>query len=160
MKKIALLIVAIALFSGNVGALPIDLIQQNIKYSDKLYEQSILTIEQRSMPSRLWIHVRTESQKKIGEEIFKILADTSLVESRIEKKPLQIVDFGPEVSQLRYFKKKNKSQATELFSVLRKSIPMLKLKDLSSEYSHIRWIKLGHFELWLSPQLEHIESPE
>lgn len=160
MKKTALLIVAITLFSVNVEADLSDLIQQNIQDSDKSYEQTILPFEQRNKPSRLWIHVRTESQRNVGEEIFKTIADTSLGGSRIEQKPLQIVAFGPQESQLRYFKKENESQATELFAVLRRFIPMLKLKDFSREYSHVRWIKTGHFELWLSSELVHIESPE
>lgn len=160
MKKPLLLILAITLFSVTAEAGLSDLIQQNIQDSDKSYEQTIWPIEQRSKPSRLWIHVRTESQKNLGEEIFKAIADTSAGGSGIEKKPLQIVAIGPRNSQLRYFKKDNKSQATALFSVLRRFIPMLQLKDFSREYSNVRWIKTGHFELWLSPDLMHLESPE
>ena len=157
MKKIAFLVVVFTLFSVNVEAGLSDLIQQNVQDAAKSYEQ---TIKQHSKPSRLWIHMRTESQRNVGEEVQKAVADISLGGSRIEKKPLQIVAFSPSKSQLRYFKKEDESQATELLTVLLRLIPELKLKDLSGEYSHVRWIKTGHFELWLSPELVQIEPPE
>jgi len=160
MKKNVLLVVALTLFSVNVEAGLTDLIQQNVQDADKSYEQTISPIEQQSKPSRLWIHMRTESQRNVGEEILKAISDTSLGGRRIEKKPLQIVASGPQESELRYFKKEDEAQAAALFAVLRRLIPELKLKDLSREYSHIRWIKTGHFELWLSPELVQIESPE
>ncbi len=160
MKKIALMVVALTLFSVNVEAGLSDLIQQNVQDADKSYERITSPIEQQSMPSRLWIHVRTESQRNVGEEIYKVITDTSLGGRRIEQKPLRIVASSPRESQLRYFKKEDESQAAELFAVLRRLIPELKLKDFSREYSHVHWIKTGHFELWLSPGFVRIESPE
>jgi hypothetical protein len=160
MKKNVLLLLALTLFSVNVEAGLRELIQQNVQDADKSYEQTISPIEQQSKPPRLWIHVKTESQMKVGKEIFKAIADTSLGGRRIEEKPLQIVDSAPQESQLRYFKKEDESQAAELFAILQRLIPELKLKDLSRQYSHIRWIKTGHFELWLSPELVQIESSE
>jgi hypothetical protein len=68
--------------------------------------------------------------------------------------------FGPRESQLRYFNKEDASQAAELLKVLSRLIPELKLKDLSREYAKLRWIRTGHFELWLSPELVQIEPPE
>jgi len=158
MNKISFLVVALSLFSVSVEAGLRDLIQQNVQNAEKSYEQTISTIEQQSKPSRLWIHVRTESQRNVGEEIQKAITDVSLAGRRIEKKPLQIVAFGPRESQLRYFKRGDDSQAKELLTVLRKLIPELKLINFSDKYSHVRWIKTGHFELWLSPKLEKIES--
>lgn len=160
MKKIILLIAAFILFPVNVEAGLSRLIQQNIEESDKSFEQTILPIEQQSKPSRLWIHVCTEGQRIVGEKIYKAISDTGSGETHIVEKPLQIVAIGPSESQLRYFKKEDESQAAELFEVLRKFIPTLKLKDFSQEYSHVRWLKKGHFELWLSPELMQIETPE
>jgi len=160
MKKNLILKLALLLFSANVDAGLSNLIQQNIQDSDKSFEQTILPIEQGITPSRLWIHVRTEGQRIIGEKIYKTIANTSLGGSHIVEKPLQIVASGPLESQLRYFKKEDESQAAELFEVLHKFIPMLKLKDFSREYSQVRWLKKGHFELWLSPKLMHIETSE
>lgn len=160
MKKSVIFVAALMLFSVNVEAGLRELIHQNVEDADKSYEQTISPIEQQSKPFRLWIHVRTESQRNVGEEILKAIADTRLGGRRIEKKPLQIVDSAPQESQLRYFKKEDESQATELLAVLRRLIPELKLKDFSRQYSHVRWIKTGHFELWLSPELVQIESPE
>jgi hypothetical protein len=148
------------LFSVNVEADLNDLIKQNIQDSNKSYEQTISSIERQSKPIRIWIHVRTKTQRNVGKKILKAIADTSIEGRRVEEKPIQIVDSAPPESQLRYFKKEDNSQATELFGVLQRLIPELKLKDLSRQYSHVRWIKTGHFELWLSPDLIQIESQE
>jgi hypothetical protein len=67
------------------------------------------------------------------------------------------VKFGPQVSQLRYFKTKDEPEARELFAILRKIIPTLELKDLSREYARVGWINPGHYELWLSPNLVQLE---
>ena len=74
MKKITLLVVALILLSVNVDGGLSDLINQNVKDADKSYEQTISPIEQRSNQSRLWIHARTESQRNVGEKIFKAIA--------------------------------------------------------------------------------------
>ena len=160
MKKYVLLAVAITLFSVNVEADLNNLIKQNIQDSNKSYEQTISSIEQQSKPIRLWIHVRTKSQMNVGKEILKAIADTSIEGRRIEEKPIQTVDSAPPESQLRYFKKEDNSQAAKLFGVLQRLIPELKLIDLSRQYSLVRWIKTGHFELWLSPDMIQIESQE
>ena len=94
-----------------------DLIQENIKQANKSYEQTIEHIEQRSETIRLWIHVQKEEQKKLGEQIFKAISDTSIQGKSFTKKPLRVVNFGPEKSELRYFKEEDKSDAAELFSV-------------------------------------------
>jgi hypothetical protein len=160
MKKYALLVIALMLFSVKTEAGLRDLIHQNVQDADKSYEQTISPVEQQIKHPQLWIHVQNESQRKVGEEILKAISDISIGGRHIEKKPIQIVAFGPRESQLRYFRKEDQSQATELLAVLRRLIPELKLKDLSLEYSNVRWIKSGHFELWLSPQLVQIEPPD
>ena len=160
MKKYALLVIALMLFSVKTEAGLRDLIHQNVQDADKSYEQTISPVEQRIKHPQLWIHIQNESQRKVGEEILKAISDISIGGRHIEKKPIQIVAFGPRESQLRYFRKEDESQATELLAVLRRLIPELKLKDLSLEYSNVRWIKSGHFELWLSPQLVQIEPPD
>ena len=160
MKKYALLVIALMLFSVKTEAGLRDLIHQNVQDADKSYEQTISPVEQRIKHPQLWIHIQNESQRKVGEEILKAISDISIGGRHIEKKPIQIVAFGPRESQLRYFRKEDESLSTELLAVLRRLIPELKLKDLSLEYSNVRWIKSGHFELWLSPQLVQIEPPD
>ena len=160
MNKIFLLTVAFVLLPLSADSGLNDLIKQNVKDADQSYKQSVSPIEQRMQPSRLWIHLRSESQKKVGEEIFKAVSDIKLMGRGIERKPLQFVDFGPRESQLRYFKERDEPEAKELMNILRRLIPEIKLKDFSREYAHINWIKTGHFELWLSPEVVKLEGTE
>ena len=69
--------------------------------------------------------------------------------------PIQTVDVGPSKSQLRYFKKLDEVEAQEMLALFSKisSIADLELKDLSEQYSEVSWIKPGHYELWLSPDI-------
>ena len=68
------------------------------------------------------------------------------------------MSYGPRVSQLRYFKKEDGPEAQELFKNLRLFIPDLELKDFSSQYSNVSWIKRGHYELWFSEEVGNTDS--
>ena len=160
MKLIAFWGVAFLLLSSNVEAGLRDLIQQNVQDAVQSYERTVSPIEPKIEQPQLWIHVQSVDQKGLGEEIFKTIENTRIGGEPLDRKPIQIVSNGPRESQLRYFKKQDKPHVTELFSTLCRLIPALELKDFSSDYSHVKWIKPGHFELWLSPELEHITSPE
>ena len=69
--------------------------------------------------------------------------------------PIQIVDRGPSKSQLRYFKKVDEAEAQEMRTLISNisTITDLELNDLSDQYSEVSWIKPGHYELWLSPDI-------
>jgi hypothetical protein len=157
MKKIMLFIAALMLLTINVEAGLRELIQQNVQDAEKSYDRTVSPIETQSTTFRLWIHVPTEKQRRVGEEILEKFADTDSDGKGIENNPIQIIDNGPPDTQLRYFKKEDAPQAAELLSKLKKFIPNISLKDFSGQYSNIRWIKPGHLELWLSPRLLHIE---
>ncbi len=125
-----------------------------------LIEQNIETLQQSTETARLWVHVQSDSQKGIGKQILNRVKNAKLEERSIERKPVQLVASGPQESQLRYFKRQDKSEARELFRILRKLIPQLELLDLSSQYERVGWIKSGHYELWVSPDLVRLEPPE
>jgi hypothetical protein len=135
-----------------------ELIQQNVLDADKSYEQIISTVEQPLKPSQLWIHVRSDNQTGLAEELYKQVSSANLPGIRIERKPLQFVSSGPRVSQLRYFKKEDGSEAQKLLETFRLIIPDLELKDFSSQYSHDSWIKRGHYELWFSAEVGNTDS--
>ncbi len=160
MNKIVFMALALSLFSVNAEAGLEKLIQENVQEADKSYQRIISPMEKQRKPSRLWIHALTEGQTNLAGKIFKAVRDTTPGGSPIELKPLQIITFTLQDSQLRYFKKEDEFKASELFEVLRRLIPDLKLKDLSRKYSQVRWIQTGHFELWLSPELVQLKSPE
>lgn len=151
MNKKTLLGIIFCLQALNVNAGLNDLINQNVINSDKSYEQIFSNVEQVRKPLQLWIHLRSENQKKLGEEVYQQVIKAKSPGIRIEKQPFQVVNYGPSDSQLRYFKVEDKSDALELLKVLRLLLPKLEIRDFSSEYSDIYWIKRGHIELWLSP---------
>jgi hypothetical protein len=70
------------------------------------------------------------------------------------------VDSGPQTSQLRFFKTKDEPEARELFAILGRIVPELELKDFSRQYGRVGWLNPGHYELWLSPNLDHLEPSE
>ncbi len=160
MRQIALFIVVLTIFSAHVDAGLDDLIKQNIQDAAKSYDRTLSPVQRSTEPARLWVHVRSDSQERIGDEILNIVTDTKLEERSIEWKPVQVVDFGPRESQLRYFKRQDESEARELFGILRGLIPQLELKDLSRQFARVGWIKSGHYELWLSPDIVRLEPLE
>ncbi len=157
MKQIALMAAALALFSEHANADLDKLINKNVQDATRSYERTLSPVERPREPVQLWLHIRSDSQKKIGEEILKRVKDAKLKERSIEQRPVQTVHIGPQVSQLRYFKTQDEPEARELFAILRRVIPKLELKNFSREYERVTWIKRGHYELWLSPDLVRLE---
>lgn len=159
MKNIAVMSVALALFSQHAsGMVPLgDLINQNVKDASGAYQKTLPAPQRATEPVQLWVHIRSASQKPLAEEILGRVAKARPGAPRIEQKPVQTVDSGPRNTQLRFFKKPDEAQARELFEILRPLIPQLELKDLSRDYGDVGWIKPGHFELWLSPDLQRLQ---
>lgn len=157
MKQIALIAAVLGLFSEHANADLEKLINKNVRDATKSYERILSSTERPSGAVQLWLHIRSDSQKKIGEEILNRLKNAKLGERSIEQKPVQTVQFGPQVSQLRYFKAQDEPEARELFEIMRRLIPKLELKNFSREYERVSWITRGHYELWLSPALVRLE---
>ncbi len=160
MRQIALIAVVLVLSMRHVDALLSDLIQQNVQDAAQSYERTSSPRQLSTEPARFWVHIRSDRQKEIGKKLLEIVTNANLERRKIESKPLQLVDFGPEKSQLRFFKQQDKIEAAELLEMLRKYIPQIELRDMSREYVNVGWLKSGHYELWLSPELADLKSPE
>jgi len=135
------------------GASLNELINQNVKDANTAYEHTLPPAQQPTQPARVWVHIRSDSQKGTAQELLDSLAKNESGQWQIEKKPIRVVSYGPGKSQLRYFKKQDRKQATALFNALHQKIPQLELKDFSEKYERVGWIKPGHYELWLSQDL-------
>ena len=160
MRQIALVAVLLIFSLRHVDAGLNELIQQNVKDATKSYDRTLSSYQVSTEPARLWVQVRNESQKELGKKLLEIMTTANLERRKIVSKPLQLVDFGPEKSQLRFFKKQDKKEAVELLEVLRKYIPQIELRDLSRQYADVGWLTSGHYELWFSPELTALQSPE
>ncbi len=134
-----------------------DLIKQNVQDARSSYKQ--LSGEQRIETPQLWIHVRSDAQKKLVAENLKWFGSIQLRGKGIDVRPLQLVAKGPEQSQLRFFKRQDREEAEQLLGELKKGFPGLQLQDLSGRYQAIEWLKPGHFELWLAPNVSKIGTP-
>jgi len=150
MRQIVLVAVLLVLSFRHVEAQLDELIRKNV--------EDAAQFQVSTESAQLWVHVRSEKQKEIGKKLLDILTNSSLERRKIEPKPLQLVDVGPEKSQLRFFKPQDKTEADELLEMLRKYIPQIELQDLSRQYANVGWLKSGHYELWLSPKLADLES--
>jgi hypothetical protein len=64
---------------------------------------------------------------------------------------VQLVQDGPAVDEIRYFKVADRAGALAIVQALKKVLPRVWLRDLSAEYDQVVWIKHGHYELWLAP---------
>jgi capsule polysaccharide modification protein KpsS len=158
MNHMALVTCALVLFSDCVsGATLNELINKNVRDATSAYEKTLPPAQQPANVAQLWVHIRRDSQNKLALEILDRVAKTDFTRWKVESKPVQKVDSGPRKNQLRYFKRQDKTQAQELFDMLRKLIPELEISDVSGKYESVGWIKPGHYELWLTPDLERLQ---
>lgn len=157
MKTIACTAFALTVFSCHaMGADLNTLIKQNVQDATRAYQkQRASTRATESI--RLWIHVRKETQRKIAKKIQARLAKARPTD-KIEEESIRLVHVGPSRTQLRYFKAEDKAQAKKLLEALRKMIPNIQLEDLSRDYARMTWIKRGHYELWLDPNLSRLKE--
>lgn len=144
MKKYILIPMILCLVSAHVNAYweTETLIQENIQQdAEKLAE-----------PARVWVHIQSERQKENGNTLLSSVQDVDFGYGNVESSPLQILDYGPEKSQLRYFKAQDTAEAIELFKWVKKYVPQIELLDLSDKYANLNWLKPRHYEIWLSPK--------
>lgn len=135
------------------GATLGELINKNVEDAASAYDRALPSAQQPANLAQLWIHIRSDRQNNVAQQILDRVAQTRFRQWKVERKPVQKVDSGPRKSQLRYFKKQDQPQAQELFNVLRRLVPDLELSDASGRYDGVAWIRSGHYELWLSPDI-------
>ena len=161
MNKIILAICTLLLFSNPAsGGSLVELINKNVMNSTQSYKATLSRPVQPSTVAQIWVHVRSNRQQRLAKEILEELGKHRYKRGTIEWKPIQKVDTGPQRSQFRYFKRQDQTQAREIFEVLRALIPQLELRDESAKYENVDWIKSGHYELWLAPDLKRLQRPQ
>jgi len=159
MKYIIMLALLLVITSQNSYAQLDELIKRNVKKSAESYELLLKSPEETRGAPRLWLHVRSSAQEKTIQETGVWLKSISLGGRTIEVRPIQILNTGPSESQLRFFRIQDKNEAEQLFHELKKALPQLQLKDFSRQYQSIDWLKPGHYELWLTPDVSNFNLP-
>ena len=159
MKYILTLALILVGMNQNSYAQLNELIMQNVKQSADSYEQVLRETKGISDIPRLWIHVRSPEQEKMVNDASPWLKSIKLGEKPIELRPLQSVKTGPHESQLRFFKTLDRNEADQLARKLKHAIPNLQLKDFSLQDQSLDWLKPGHYELWLAPDVSSFDIP-
>lgn len=159
MKYLIVLALVLVVMEQDSSAQLYEMIEKNVKQSAKSYEQVVSSSQEKSEKPRLWIHVRSRVQEKMVLAASNWLQGITLGKRTIDLRPVQSVDAGPPESQLRYFKTRDKNEAEQLFRELKKALPRLQLKDFSRQNQGLDWLKPGHYELWLAPDVSRFNIP-
>jgi hypothetical protein len=133
------------------------LIQQNVESAKRASAR--VADDLRGQAPQLWIHVRNQGQKAEVERKLGWFGDLRVGGQKVDIRPPILVQNGPGVSQLRFYKSADQREAASLAADLRKAIPRIVLQDLSAQYGKVTWIDAGHFELWLSPDVVRLSIP-
>ncbi|KWC36272.1 hypothetical protein WL51_19345 [Burkholderia ubonensis] len=148
MIRIAALVIGTLLVTTGASAQLRGLINENIRSTTS---SAVWLADDAKKTPKLWIHVRTESQKQIVQGNLDWFKSLDVGGRKIELRPIQLVDSGPQQSQLRYFRSSDQDRAQALLAEIRKAVPHAVLRDMSDQYQQVSWIEPGHFELWLAP---------
>jgi hypothetical protein len=130
-----------------------DLIKKNVKTATRSHDALLALGSAAKEPGRLWIHIRTKAQEKSAQAINSQLTGAAYNGRNILGQPIQLVTSGPRNTELRIFREQDSADALEILKKLRKDVPSAQLKNLSAQYRSVEWIKPGHFELWLAPEV-------
>lgn len=110
--------------------------------------QALATVpDSATIPARLYIHIRDEQQRPAAKRAGEQVKAAGFVVPGIER----MVDKGPQVTELRYFRKADEAEAKRLQTVLQRAGVAVRLSDLSASYENSKSIRPGHFELWFAP---------
>lgn len=150
-------VVAALLMSQGAVAQLSGLIQQNVKAQKSSYNR--LSKEPTQALPQLWIHVQSDEQKRVVQEKFDRFKSLMVGGRKVETRPIQVVTTGPGQSQLRFFRRTDKTEAQALLVEIKKAVPLTVLKDMSIEYQQLTWIEPGHYELWLAPNVTKFAPP-
>lgn len=69
----------------------------------------------------------------------------------VDLQQTQVLDFGPNQSQIRFFKEADADSAKALQGWLARQGLAVEIVNLTERYKDQSWIKVGHFELWVAP---------
>lgn len=97
------------------------------------------------IPPRVYIHIRSELQKKTAERIAAALQAEGFLVPGIER-----LEVGPKETELRYFSGSQQADTASLVEALRKAGISATLVDLTQRYPNSKGLRPRHYELWVS----------
>jgi hypothetical protein len=157
LTRAAAALAAVSIMSQTAAAQLPGLIQQNIRSA--VTSSGRLSGEAKKETLQLWIHVRSEPQKREVEGKIGWFRSLQVGGRKVDVRPIQLVNTGPPQSQLRFFKQADMAQARTLVAEIRKAVPDVVLQNMSGQYQQVSWVDPGHFEFWLAPNVTRIAVP-
>ena len=136
-----------------------ELIDQNTATQQQITQQikqraNATSVRPSDLPDlRFWPHVRANAQKGGLIALLKELQEaggSASLGREIDTQVIQVLDQGPNFSQLRFFKASDAPTADVLMRWFANKGLELRVVDLTERYKSETWIEVGHFELWLS----------
>ncbi len=111
--------------------------------------EAIKSIEA-AQSTRVWPHVQASSDREMVAKIRRALTDaTPEDQSKLDLKPVQIVENGPRLSQLRYFKEGDAALAAKIAELIADAIGTpVKTVDMTAQFKGADWLQPGHLEFW------------
>ncbi len=97
----------------------------------------------------MWIHIQDARQRSFADAVNRRLAGLMVDGAAVLPQPVQVVQEGPVVDEIRFFKAGDRAGAEAIVQGLRRELPRLRVRDLSEEYGQVVWMTAGHYELWL-----------
>jgi hypothetical protein len=148
---------AASIMSQSAAAQLPGLIEQNIRSA--VSSSGRLSGEAKKETLQLWIHVRSEPQKREVQSKLGWFRSLQVGGRKVDVRPIQLVNNGPPQSQLRFFKEVDRAQAQTLVAEIRQAVPDVVLQNMSGQYQQVSWVDPGHFEFWLAPSVTRIAAP-
>jgi hypothetical protein len=103
------------------------------------------TARARLLP-RVYIHIRKEDDRSAAQSVAEKLKTGGFVVPGIER----LAEIGPSSSELRYFRKDDKSWGGHMVDLLHSKGVVVNLKYIAG-YEDSQTIRPGHYELWFAP---------
>src|ERR1022692_1956221 len=130
------LAVTLICLSGSAVAQLKGLIDQNVRNAAASYQ--LLSEEPQVGAAEIWIHVRNRMQIDLVARHSAWFKGIRLLGDAPTVHPIELVTYGPDESQLRFFKKQDRDRAVLLLAELKKGLPRIQLQDMSDQYNNVQ----------------------
>lgn len=155
------ILLALLVPAGAVPAADKDLASEDIildlidKNAENSYSATRSWTERSALPSpsKVWIHIRTDTQVNDADKIATLLSGgvhLGPVTRDVDLKPVQRVEIGPDgAAQVRYFKREDQATANEIARTLTQAGLPTHPESFVEEFRDATYIDVGHIEIWL-----------
>lgn len=154
-RTLAALTTALACLTGAAAAQSLLLLEQIEENRQTLTLKAPLTFrlpEAILLPdAQLWMHVQNRLQSQRAGRLAEVLGEgveVGGVARQIEIWPTQVVDFGPNEGQVRYFKPEDRATAERIAEIAGDMGLELAPTSMVESFAGADYLEIGHLEIW------------